>query len=380
MRTGMYIRTGMALAALLSVLGGGLTEFTSAARIKDITNVEGVHTNELSGLGLVAGLNGTGGTGTNTRELSANLMQKFGLRLDSLERLGVRRDTQVRTQNLSVVLVSTRLPAFSRVGSTLDVTVSAFDDAQSLAGGTLVQTPLIGLDRQVYAIASGPVSTASFSFAGQAAEAIKNHPTVGRIPNGATVKQEIPCHIDTTNPLHLLLTMADFGTAQRIATAINQVFPRTAHTIDAGTVQVHIPLQHQTNPVGFIAAIGALQVEPDAQAKVVINERTGTIVIGQNVTLSPVAVTHANLSVVTGERPEVSQPEPFRSGGETVVVPRTDLEVVEENNPITMIDEPATVGDLARALNALGVTPRDLSAIFQQLKEVGALHAHLEFK
>ena len=221
------------------------------------------------------------------------------------------------------------------------------------------------------------MSLGGFSFSGDAAQVQKNHPTTGRIANGATVEEVIPNCLEKAQSVNLLLRTANFQTAHRIAAAINFVAPASAHTVNAGMVTVDLPDLEE--PVAFISRIQQLRVVPDLEARVVINERTGTVVIGENVRISKVAITHANLSVFTGERPEVSQPAPF-SEGETVVVPRTDIAVVEEANPVQVFEQTTTIGDLASALNALGVTPRDMSSIFQQLQAIGALHAKLEFQ
>jgi flagellar P-ring protein precursor FlgI len=226
---------------------------------------------------------------------------------------------------------------------------------------------------------SGPVSIGGFSFSGDAASVQKNHPTTGRIPNGGVVEECVPTDFGRRDTIRLLLGSADFETASRVREAINQAIPSSAHAQDAGTVEIRVPNEFRDDLPGFIGMLGNLRINPDVNARVVINERTGTIVVGEYVRLSRVAITHANLSVITGETPEVSQPLPF-SRGRTEVVPRTQLDVVEESKPVHVVDEPVTVGDLAQALNALGVTPRDLSAIFQQLKSSGALHAELIFE
>ncbi len=356
-------------------------DFASAeVRIKDIVNVEGVRPHKLMGFGLVTGLNGTGGKAPITREFALNLLERFGVTSDPLLRARIRTDAQQKTDNMSVVTVTAEAPAFARPGSRIDVTVSAYDDASSLQGGTLISTPLIAYDEVVYAMASGPVSVGGFSFSGQAASVTKNHPTTGRIPNGATVERAIGGEFVHDGVVKLLLREADFETARRIARAINAEIPAAAATLDSRAVQVLIPPKYADNPVAFVGRIGNLLVQPDNLARVVINERTGTVIMGENVRIAKVAITHANLSVITSESPQVSQPEPFSRGGETVVVPRTQIEVNEDNSSIQVVDETVTVRDLARALNALGVTPRDLSSIFQALKEAGALHAQLEIE
>ena len=348
-------------------------------RIRDLTEVDGVRTNQLVGLGLVTGLNGTGGKSPITRQLALNLIQRYGLRVDPEIRARLRNDTSEKTDNLSVVTVTADLPAFARNGQTIDVLVSAFDDAKNLAGGQLIMTPLKGVDGEIYAVASGAISTGGFAFSGDAVGAQKNHPTTGRIPNAATIERETCTPIGQNGVIRMLLRQSDFETARRIALAINTEYPAAARAIDSATVEINVPTPHTADVPAFIGQIGNLKVIPDRPARVVINERTGTVIIGENVRLARVLITHANLSITTAETPEVSQPNPF-SQGQTTVVPRTQLNVFEDKSFVNEIDRQSTVGDLAQALNALGVTPRDLSSIFQQLKESGALHAELLFK
>jgi flagellar P-ring protein precursor FlgI len=348
-------------------------------RIRDLTEVEGVRTNQLVGLGLVTGLNGTGSKSPITRQLALNLIQRFGLRVDPETRARIRTDTTDKTNNMSVVTVTADLPAFARNGQTIDVLVSTFDDAKNLAGGQLIMTPLKAVDGEVYAVASGAISTGGFAFSGDAAGAQKNHPTTGRIPNGATIERETCTPIGQNGIVRLLLRQSDYETARRIALAINTDYPSAARAADSTTVEIHVPTTHTEDIPGFIGRVGTLTVIPDRPARVVINERTGTVIIGENVRLARVLITHANLSITTAETPEVSQPNPF-SQGQTTTVPRTQMNIIEEKSFVNEIEQQSTVGDLARALNALGVTPRDLSSIFQQLKESGSLHAELLFK
>lgn len=355
-------------------------------RIKDVTTIDGVRANQLTGMGLVTGLSNTGGKSPTTREFSVNFLQRFGVRIDPAVRAALRNDTTLKTNNLSVVTVTADLPAFARPGARIDVIVSTFDDASSLNGGVLVMTPLIGADGQVYAVASGPISTGGFSFSGEASSVQKNHPTTGRIPNGGIVELETITHLGVNGCIQLLLKSPDFETSRRIATAINQaeLLPDLpgfglAQAIDSNAVRVQVPPQFQGSETEFIGLLGSLSVQPDTIARVIINERTGTIIIGEHVRLSRVLINHANLAISTSESPEVSQPNPF-SNGETKEVPRTQITVTEEKAPIFDVESTTSVGDLARALNALAVAPRDLSSILQQLKESGALHAEIEIK
>ena len=276
--------------------------------------------------------------------------------------------------------MTAEVPPFAKRGSRIDVTVSAFDDASSLQGGTLVLTPLFGLDNEVYAIGSGAISIGGFSFNGDAARITKNHPTVGRIPNGAIIEEEIETSVGEDGRVRLLLHQADYETASRTAAVIRVKGQVDAYVIDAGTIELKLSPKQLLNMAATIGQVRNLKVRPDNKARVVINERTGTVIIGENVRLATVAITHANLAVINTENPQVSQPNPFNQSGETTVTPQTVIDVVEENAPINVFEESATVGDVAAALNALGVAPRDLSSIFQQLKESGALHAELEFK
>ena len=366
---------GLILTLLINVSAHAADE----VRIRDLTEIEGVRTNQLVGLGLVTGLNGTGGKSPITRQLALNLIQRYGLRVDPEVRARLRNDTSEKTDNLSVVTVTADLPAFSRNGQAIDVLVSAFDDAKNLSGGQLILTALKGVDGEVYAVASGAISTGGFAFSGDAASVQKNHPTTGRIPNGATIERETCTPIGENGVVRMLLRQSDFETARRIALAINTEYPAVARAIDSATIEIHLPIPLADDVSGFIGRVGNLTVIPDRPARVVINERTGTVIIGENVRLARVLITHANLSITTAETPEVSQPNPF-SQGETTVVPRTQTNVFEDKSFVNQIDRQATVDDLAKALNALGVTPRDLSSIFQQLKESGALHAELLFK
>jgi len=347
-------------------------------RIRDITQVAGEHPNQLNGMGLVMGLAGTGGNSQTTKEFALNLLQKMGTRADPLLRENIQR-SQEKTDNMSVVLVTAILPAHAKNGQRIDVSVSAFDNARSLTGGNLVSTELYGPDGEVYAIAQGPISLNGGDFGGNAANVIKNHPTSGRIPMGATVEEEVACTVFDRGVFQLLLRQPHYLTAMHIAEAINLYSPGSAIVRDPATVAVRLPASAVGDAFRFVAECQELSVTPGSFARVVINERTGTIVIGSDVKLSQVAITHGNLIVSTVENAQVSQPGPF-SPGETKVVDRTTVDVTEQPSVINVIDQNVTVGDLAASLNALGVSPRDLSSIFQMLKESGALHAELELK
>lgn len=350
----------------------------SAVRIKDITTVYGVRTNHLVGWGLVVGLDGTGGKGPVTRQALLNFLQRSGLRADAATRLGIARDTQQVTENLAVVTVTADISTMVRKGQTVDVVVSALD-AESLQGGELLDTALRGIDGNVYVMANGPIALGGFSAKGQAASVKTNHPTRGHVVAGGSVEREVPFKLGVGGCVKLLLRKPDFTTVHRIATVINKKFPGTARAIDAITVDIIVPLEYRLDNVGFISGLQELHVTPDNAAKVVIDENTGTIVAGKHVKIAQIAINHGNLTVVAAETPEVSQPNPF-SRGVTAVAPRTDLQVTQERNPIAVIDETATVGDLAEALNALGASPRDLSTIFRQLYASGDIYAEVIFK
>jgi flagellar P-ring protein precursor FlgI len=365
---------------VVCLLPGSFAVAQVEVRIKDLTDVKGEYAEFLSGVGLVAGLNGTGGKTPTTREYLGNLLQRFGNRLDPLQRTLLRNDMQNKTDNLSVVWVTTEMPANAQNGSKIPVQVAAMDDASSLRGGILLETPLTAVDTQVYAVAAGKVAVGGFNAEGQSASVQTNHLTSGSIPRGARIVKEIgrlPSGAD--GRIRLVLRDADFDTASRIAEAINGQLPGVARVFDSLCVDLFVPPDHRMNPTRFISLVRSLKITPDVEARVVIDESTGTIVIGENVRLSRVALMHGNLTIITSESPMVSQPAPF-SEGETTVVPRTELDVVEERRPISVIEPTTTVGDLAAALNALGATPLDLSAILQQLRKVGALHAEIRME
>lgn len=347
-------------------------------RIKDITTLAGEHPNQLVGYGLVTGLNGTGGKSESTKRLAINLLQQLGLRSDPATRALIQQ-SQEKTDNLSVVMVTASLPPHARVGQTIDVTVSAFDDAKSLNGGVLISTPMTGVDGEVYMLASGSVSTNGGSFGGDAGNVTKNHPTTGRIANGGVVEAEVPVTIFKGGEFELLLRNPEYETASRIAESINKQYPFSSYVASPAVVRVRLQQLDQGNEFRFVSNCRNLMVQPDAVARVVINERTGTVVIGGNVRLTGAAIAHGNIIVTTTEQPQVSQPAPF-SEGQTVVVPRTEVDVTEEGGILNVLGDAVTVGDLATSLNALGVTPRDLSSIFQMLKASGDLHAELIFQ
>jgi flagellar P-ring protein precursor FlgI len=362
-----------------------------SARIKDITSIKGIRQNQLLGYGLIIGLNGTGDKGGT----------KFTIQglVNMLEHMGVHVDPdEVKVKNVAAVVVSAKLPPFARVGKKIDVTLSSIGDAKSLQGGTLLLTPLKGVDGKVYALAQGPVSIGGYSAGGAAGGGVtKNHPTVGKISGGANIEKEIPLSIMSKNEMTIMLNNPDFNTADRAAKAINlRIGENVAKPIDPGTLKFRIPEKFQNNVVNLIAQIGEIQVEPDSIAKVIVNEKTGTVVVGENVRIQKVAVAHGNLSINIKENKNVSQPQPFAPsgegvapqqmqdgtvvapGGSTVVTSESQVAVAEENSRLLLIPKGRTIGELVNALNAIGVTPRDLITILQAIKAAGALQGELE--
>jgi flagellar P-ring protein precursor FlgI len=345
-------------------------EPAEAARIKDLAEIGGVRENQLSGVGVVVGLAGTGDSSPFLSQVLSNLLKKSGVNVGA---------DQAHGKNAAVVIVTATLPPFARAGTKIDLTASSIGDAKSLVGGTLLRTPLEAADGKVYAVCQGSLAVGGFSFGGDAASAQKNHPTVARIPNGAIVEREVPIPpLGDGGQLAITLREPSFATAERVARAVSEALPVAAVAEDSAVVRVAVPedMRDRGLIVSLIARIGEIDVIPDVDARVVINERTGTVVAGERVRVSRVAISHGSLSITVGESPQVSQP---RSGsqGTTTVVPRTSLSVKEQAGALHVLDEAVTVADLAQALNALGVTPRDLVAIFQALKTAGALQADL---
>lgn len=365
-------RQGLSLLAALIMILGPLVQPAAAIRLKDIASFKGVRPNQLIGNGLVVGLNGTGdGTNVdfNTQGL-ANMLSHLGINADR---------EKMKVKNIAAVAVTALLPPFARVGSRIDVVVSSLGDAKSLQGGTLLLTPLKGVDSQVYALAQGPVSVGGFSASGQAGGGVtKNHPTAGRIAGGATVEKEIPLDLLEKENFTLSLHDADFTTSQRAVAAINKALRGSyALSRDGGTISITLPPQFKGRVVPLLASLENLEIIPDTVAKVVLDERNGTVVMGSNVRISTVAIAHGNLMVRIKERPRISQPLPF-SEGETAVVPDTTVTVREGENRLMVLPEGVSIGQVVQALNAIGVTPRDLIAILQAIKAAGALQAELE--
>jgi flagellar P-ring protein FlgI len=349
---------------------------TASVRIKDITTLQGVRENQIVGYGLVVGLQGTGDSLSNsifTAQSLESMLDRMGINIR-----GNGRGQPLRTRNIAAVLVTADLPAFIRLGSRIDVTVSSLGDATSLLGGTLVLTALTGIDGQTYAFAQGQVAVAGFAASGQAETVTQNVATAGRIPGGAVIEREVPGQLRDIGPLMLVLNNPDFSTSVRIADAINAFAVRryklrVAHEQDQRSVLLTRPASAETTR--FVAEIGELFVEPDSPARVVMDSRSGTVVIGQDVRISTVAVTQGNLTVQISERPQVSQPAPF-SRGKTVVTPNTDIEAVQAGGPISIV-KGTTLSSLVNGLNKIGLTPSGIIAILQAIKSAGALHAEL---
>ena len=355
--------------ALLACAPSALCGATAAVRLKELVTLEGVRDNQLLGYGLVVGLAGTGDrrqTIFSAQSLS-NLLERMGLTVDP---------TTIQVKNTAAAMVTAILPPFAQPGSRIDVTIAAMGDAPSLQGGVLLMTGLKGPDGQVYAVAQGSTVLGGFS-AGQGSNtAAVNHPTVSRIPGGAIVERGAPS-TNLGSLIHLQLGHPDFTTASRVAEVLNKHFGEVAHADNAALISVSLPADYAKRSTEFVAELEALTIEPDAEAVIVVNERTGTIVMGKNVKIAPVAIMQGNLNVEVQTTLEVSQPNAFSSGGTTQVVPQTSVSVKQEPARNVLLKEGATVEELVRALSAIGSTPRDIISILQNLKSAGALDADL---
>ncbi len=363
-----------ALAGLIVLASAGAAEAMS--RIKDLADFEGVRENQLVGYGLTVGLNGTGDRLNNSPFTRQSL-------IGMLERLGVNtRGLDLKTRNVAAVMVTATLPPFARQGNRIDVTVSALGDAKSLLGGTLLVTPLLGADGEVYAVAQGQLVVGGFAATGASGSSItKGVPTSARIPNGALIERESGFDINDLPDLDISLRNPDFTTASRIARAINaRIGEPLARATDPGTVRVEIPDSRRNRVAELLTEIEQIQIEPDQPARVVIDERSGVIVIGENVRISTVAIAQGNLTIRITETPQVSQPGPFApDSADTVVVPRTEIEVDESSDSrITVLNRGVGLHELVEGLNALGVGPRDTITILQAIKAAGALQAEIE--
>ncbi|KPP89260.1 MAG: flagellar P-ring protein precursor FlgI [Rhodobacteraceae bacterium HLUCCA08] len=358
------------LAALSALLLAIMPAFAAPVRIKDLVEFDGVRSNDLVGYGLVVGLNGTGDGLRNspfTEEIMTNILERLGVNVTG---------EQFRPNNVAAVLVTAELPPFARAGSRIDVTVSAIGDADSLLGGTLVMTPLNAADGEIYAVSQGTVIAGGVSAAGDGAEVVQGVPTSGVIPAGATVEREVAFDFTSLASIRMALRSPDFTTAARIETAVNEAFGRrVAVMLDAGTVQLDIGATGARSPAHALVQVENVLVEPELRARVVVDQASGTIVMGADVRISRVAVSQGNLTLRIEEAPLVVQPNPF-SDGETIVVPRTNAAIEEEPGiGLAEISSGATLSEVVAGLNALGVAPRDMIDILKSIKAAGALHA-----
>lgn len=361
------------MVLLLNTTVAPSSAYGATSRIKDIAAIEGVRDNMLIGYGLVVGLNGTGDSLNNapfTRQSIEGMLERMGVSV---------RDQNVNTANVAAVMVTANLPAFSMQGQNLDVSVSAIGDANDLMGGTLLVTPLLGADGEVYAVAQGAISTGAFTATGDADTITQNVPTTGRIANGAIIEREIPFSLNRMANMRLSLRNPDFTTARRVAATINnELGDNAAEAIDPSTVAITPPQEYIGKMFDLMADIEQLHVTPDQPAKIVIDEGNGIIVMGRDVRISDVAVAQGNLTIRITEEPMVSQPEPFAEVGTTEVVPRTDIQVNREDNKMTVVSSGVTIQQLVDSLNILGVTPRDMITLLQAIKAAGAIQADIE--
>jgi len=367
-KKGRFISAGIVLTATILLLSGT----ASPAKLKDLAYFLGSRPNSLIGYGLVVGLNGSGDN-TNTQftvNTLANLLDNMGIHVDP---------AQTKIKNVAAVMVTAKLPSFSRIGTRIDLEASSIGDAKSLEGGTLLMTPLKGPDGKIYAVAQGPISTGGFSISGASGSSVqKNHPTVGFISGGALVEKEVQVRYAELPSLDLVLKTPDFTTATKTAATISRAMPGiTARALDAATVKLEVPPPQRSEMIAVITQIENLEVDQEIVAKVVVNERTGTIVIGENVRISPVAVAHGSLTVQISEQQSVSQPLPF-SRGQTVVTPQSNIQVQESKGALAVVGGGVTLGQVIQGLNAIGATPRDLINILQSIKAAGAMQAELE--
>jgi flagellar P-ring protein FlgI len=348
---------------------------TLTVRVKDVAEIEGVRGNQLIGYGIVVGLNRTGD------RVQQNLYARQTLQ-NLLERMGISTTVNsLKPENMATVLVTATLPPFARQGTKIDVTVSSIADARSLQGGTLILSPLKGVDGQVYALAQGPVSIGGISAGDDGNKVETNHPTVGRVPNGAMVERAVVASLAANDKLTLVLRQDDFTTASRTARAVNAKFGAgTARAIDGRNIAVSLPKDWHDDTVGFIAELETLRLQTDAVARIIINERTGTIVMGRDVRVSKVAISQGGVTIRIGTEYEVSQPAALSKTGETVTVPRTTVDVKERKPESVVLPDGASVDEVVRGLRAVGVSARDIISILQAIKSAGALNADLEMQ
>lgn len=370
-RTGLLALVGLAMALWLALTGN-----VQAARIKEVASIEGVRSNQLTGFGLVVGLDGTGDQTTQmpyTTQGLSNYLKQLGLTLPTAQL------AQLQMKNVAAVLVTAQLPAFARPGQTLDINVSSLGNSKSLKGGTLIGTPLKGADGEVYAFAQGNLIVAGAGAAAGGSKVTVNHLSVGRIPDGAQVERSVPTALQEGPTVSLSLNATDFQTAHRVAQAINRKFGEgVAQALDGRTVQVNAPV-NPNDRVTFLAEMEELPVQSSiAAAKVIINSRTGSIVLNQAVTLGPCAIAHGNLTVTISSTPIISQPNALSTGGQTVVVEKANIDINQTPGKLIQLPDATKLADVVKALNSLGATPQDLLAILQAIKSAGALNAELE--
>lgn len=389
----MKAKVGIWFLAFLLFLNFWPLHASAGVRLKEISSIEGIRSNPLVGYGLVVGLQGSGDQNNTqfTVHSLANMLQRMGIRVPP---------EAVKVKNVAAVMVTTQLPAFARQGQSLDVQVASIGDAKSLQGGTLLLTPLHGPDGQVYVLAQGAVSVGGFTFGGASGGKVQqNHPTVGIVPNGGTVEKEVRSSFGQKDIFKLVLHQEDFTTAQRAARALNnKLGPGVARTIDGRTLELVVPSAFEGRQAEFLAAAEAVEIQPDASGKVILDERTGTVIMGERVRIDPVAVAQGGLTVIIKETPEVVPAAPFSPkapkgaqpssgattgadmapGGQTVVAPRSDVKVEEKGQGVTLLQGGVTIAELVRALNAIGANPRQLITILQAIHKAGALHATLE--
>lgn len=367
-----FISLAVAGIMALSLIPGVASADNAVTRIKDISKIQGVRSNQLMGYGLVVGLNGTGDStkSVETVQSIVNMLKNYGV---------VVSQSSMKADNVAAVMVTATLPPFVREGDNIDITVSSIGDANSIQGGTLLQTPLRAANGEVYAVAQGAVSTGGFMAGrggGSGSTATKNFPTVGTTPNGAIVEKSVEDDIGSNGNIALSLAQPDFTTATRVASAINALYGGIATATNPGRIDISVPSYFRRNVVGFVASIEELPVMPDNSAKIVVNERTGTIVMGGDVSVDEVAVTQGGLSIRVQKSEDASQPDPF-SYGTTIVTKNTDVTVQEDKANTIVLPATANVSDIVGALNAVGATPRDTISILQAMKASGALHAEL---
>ena len=362
------------LAALFLVVMMSTTVFAESAmtRIKDVAKVQGVRSNQLMGYGLVVGLNGTGDSDKTSQTLQSivNMLREYGVTISK---------DNLKPKNIAAVMVTATLPPFVREGDDIDITVSSMGDAKSLAGGTLLQTPLRAANGTVYAVGQGPVSTGGFSSgSGSGSSKQKNFPTVGTTPGGAIVEKSVEGDdIAANGTMSLSLNKADFTTAARIAQAINSQYGGIARAANPGRIDISVPAYYRSNIVAFVASLEDIPVMPDSVAKVVVNERTGTIVMGGNIAVDEVAITQGGISISITKDQNINQPPPF-SPGTTVITDNANVDAKEQKASSIVLPATANVGDVVGALNSVGATAQNIISILQAMKAAGALHADLE--